>query len=145
MLKPLLKVVESTKVATIATGKVASEKNNDLTGNAVKKTGSNEPDGAFIMEEKDQKLKEKKTALQTGETMHMKGKEDKRKVGATGDQLPRSAYDNVIIEAKIESLIPQLVELDKIDLLDALIDVFGEKHSNHLSLLLAYGLEEQAM
>ena len=138
LLKPLLKIVESSK--TNYQEKSLIEKNSNLTGNAIKKAGNIEPEEAFIMRDKSH---QKKTMLGSGDLTHLKTKFESKK--SQNDHLPKSAYDNVIIEARIETLIPALNEINRLDALDALIDVFGEKHINHLSLLLAYGLEEQAM
>jgi hypothetical protein len=57
----------------------------------------------------------------------------------------KSAYVNVVIEARFDTIFPHLIELNKLDLTDHLIDVFGEKHLNHLGLFLAHGVEEHAM
>jgi hypothetical protein len=57
----------------------------------------------------------------------------------------KSAYLNVVIEARFDTIFPHLIELNKLDLTDHLIDVFGEKHLNHLGLFLAHGVEEHAM
>jgi hypothetical protein len=57
----------------------------------------------------------------------------------------KSAYSNVVIEARFDTIFPHLIELNKLDFVDYLIDVFGEKHINHLGIFLAYGVEDAAM
>eukprot|EP00330_Aristerostoma_sp_ATCC50986_P008265 CAMPEP_0114594114 /NCGR_PEP_ID=MMETSP0125-20121206/15742_1 /TAXON_ID=485358 ORGANISM="Aristerostoma sp., Strain ATCC 50986" /NCGR_SAMPLE_ID=MMETSP0125 /ASSEMBLY_ACC=CAM_ASM_000245 /LENGTH=44 /DNA_ID= /DNA_START= /DNA_END= /DNA_ORIENTATION= len=41
---------------------------------------------------------------------------------------PKSAYDNVQIEARFEAVLPHLITLERLDLVDDLISYFGEKN-----------------
>ena len=59
--------------------------------------------------------------------------------------LPRSEYDNVIIEARFDTVFPHLINDKRIELVEPLIDYFGEKHINHLNLFIGFGQEELAM
>jgi len=59
--------------------------------------------------------------------------------------LPKSAYDNVIIEARFDTVFPHLIQMNRMDLVEPLLDYFGEKHINHLNLFIGFGQEELAM
>ena len=61
------------------------------------------------------------------------------------NNLPRSAYSNVVIEAKFESVFPSLIKPDKLEIVDNLIECFGVKHINHLSLFLLHNQEKFAL
>lgn len=59
--------------------------------------------------------------------------------------LPKSAYDNVIIEARFDTVFPYLIQMNRMNLVEPLIEYFGEKHINHLNLFIGFGQEELAM
>ena len=61
------------------------------------------------------------------------------------NNLPRSAYDNVVIEAKFENVFPFLINPDKLEIVDNLIECFGVKNINHLSLFLLHNQEKLAL
>jgi len=59
--------------------------------------------------------------------------------------LPKSAYDNVIIEARFDTVFPHLIQMNRMDLVEPLLEYFGEKHINHLNLFIGFSQEELAM
>jgi len=61
------------------------------------------------------------------------------------DLLPKSAYDNVIIEARFDTVFPHLIQMNRMDLVEPLLEYFGEKHINHLNLFIGFSQEELAM
>lgn len=58
---------------------------------------------------------------------------------------PKSAYGNVVIEARFENILPYLAQLDKLDIVETLVDAFGERHINHMNLFIMHGQEKLAL
>jgi hypothetical protein len=58
---------------------------------------------------------------------------------------PKSAYGNVVIEARFENILPYLAQLDKLEIVETLVDAFGERHINHMNLFIMHGQEKLAL
>ena len=57
----------------------------------------------------------------------------------------KSAYVNVTIDCKFENILPYLIQLNKTDIIESLIDSFGENKVNHLNLLIMHQQETAAL
>jgi len=152
-----LKVVEPNKSPLFHLGTLTSlipENLNiktSLTSNNIPKRGKSIK-GVDYVEDGSPRRKRGKTRLEHGMTL--------REVAGTVAQmtatlrkptiidrefLPKSAYDNVIIEARFDTVFPHLIQMGRMDLVEPLLDYFGEKHINHLNLFIGFGQEELAM
>lgn len=57
----------------------------------------------------------------------------------------KSAYNNVTIECKFENILPYMIQYEKLDVIDVVIDAFGENKVNHLTLLILHTQEAAAL
>ncbi len=57
----------------------------------------------------------------------------------------KSGHANVTIDCRFENILPYLVQLKKLDIIDSLIDSFGETKVNHLNLLILHNQEAAAL
>jgi hypothetical protein len=154
--RSLLKVVESTNAQMYPVGAMASMIPENLSSKAAL-TANNMPKrgktmkGVDYLDENSDRRKRGKSRIESGMTIReMAGTlvqmaTLRRPTIIDRDLLPRSAYDNVIIEARFDTVFPHLVQMKRMDLVEPLIDYFGEKHINHLNLFIGFGQEELAM
>ena len=57
----------------------------------------------------------------------------------------KSAHNNVTIECKFENILPYMIQYEKLDVIDIVIDAFGENKVNHLTLLILHTQEAAAL